>query len=85
MTTNVPQEPQPSPSGPMETKVAAAAGGAGGGAALAALVVYVLDMTLYDGGKWGTDVPAVVTAAVAVVFASLGALLAGYRAPHTRR
>jgi hypothetical protein len=75
----------PSTSGPLETKVAASAGGAGVGGALAALLLYLLDMIVYDGGKWGESVPGVVTTAVVVVFAALGALVAGYRAPHTAR
>ncbi len=74
----------PTPAG-VETKVAASAGGAGVGAALAALVLYLLDQLVYDGGKWGENVPGVVTTAVVVVFAALGSLAAGYRAPHTPR
>lgn len=96
MTYDAPRDPQDigtakdpstpgSPSGPLETKVAAGAGGAAGGAAIAALVVYLLDQLVYTGGRWGEDVPGVVTLAVGVILAGLGSLLAGFRAPHTRR
>ncbi len=82
--TNAPTAPRANDG--VETKVAAGAGGAGGGAALGALVLYLLDTFAYTPTSGiGDSVPGVVTTAVVVVFAALGSLVAGYRAPHTRR
>lgn len=76
----------------VETKVVAAAGGAGGGSVVGTFVLWLLGAWAWKAG-FGADqvetalaaVPAPVSSAVLVLIGTVGALIAGYAAPHTER